>query len=209
MTPTLYLAVMVSGCLIVTIASAIVNHVKIKQTLTMDISDEKMLEAEAKVSAFLLKNDLKPGSDIYLITKALKMEIQSTSEQLDGQATLSEPDETGGSVVRIKRELTRREQNFALAHECGHLLNGDKPPINRRSGVNKDLSEQEADYIAAALLMPREEVYNYLIEQGFPNASPRARVKIAKDLCEKYDVDDITAARRIQEVFMLAKLENA
>jgi len=65
--------------------------------------------------------------------------------------------------------------------------------------------KKEADYIAAALLMPLDAVYNYLEENQFRTASPRMRIKIAKKLCKTYGVDEIVALRRIREVYMVKK----
>ncbi len=58
-------------------------------------------------------------------------------------------------------------------------------------------------YVAAALLMPLDSVYTYLEENHFRTASPRMRIKITKNLCKTYGVDEIVALRRIREVYMV------
>ena len=74
------------------------------------------------------------------------------------------------SSSRLSREL------FTLAHEIGHSvlhLSSDHSFIDNRvtiSGVSTDLYEQEANYFAACLLMPDEDVHRF-IDLELKNAS--------------------------------------
>lgn len=64
--------------------------------------------------------------------------------------------------IRLSREI------FTLAHEIGHAilhLNGERPFIDNNStlsGNNGDEKEQEANYFAACLLMPADEVDRFI-----------------------------------------------
>lgn len=66
------------------------------------------------------------------------------------------------SSSRLSREI------FTLAHEIGHVLlhlNGDQPFIDNDTtimGRSNDEREQEANYFAASLLMPSEEVDRFI-----------------------------------------------
>ena len=70
--------------------------------------------------------------------------------------------------IRLSREI------FTLAHEIGHIilhLNGEQPFIDNNmtiGGINVDEKEQEANYFAACLLMPADEV-NRFIDLELPN----------------------------------------
>ena len=64
--------------------------------------------------------------------------------------------------IRLSREI------FTLAHEIGHIilhLNGEQPYIDNNAtivGGNVDEKEQEANYFAACLLMPADEVERFI-----------------------------------------------
>ena len=64
--------------------------------------------------------------------------------------------------IRLSREI------FTLAHEIGHIilhLNGEQPFIDNNAtiaGDNVDKKEQEANYFAACLLMPADEIERFI-----------------------------------------------
>ena len=66
------------------------------------------------------------------------------------------------SSIRLSREI------FTLAHEIGHAmlhLNGEQPFIDNNAtiaGASSDEKEQEANYFAACLLMPSDEVDRFI-----------------------------------------------
>ena len=64
--------------------------------------------------------------------------------------------------IRLSREI------FTLAHEIGHVLlhiNGEQPFIDNNATISEssaDEKEQEANYFAACLLMPSDEVDRFI-----------------------------------------------
>lgn len=69
---------------------------------------------------------------------------------------------------------------------------------------NSDKREQYANYIAGALLMPKEMIYNDLQQYGFfETKSKWKRIRIVHLLSKKYAVDEIHMVKRIKEVKML------
>ena len=207
MNPELYLTIILISCFVVFITSFILNSGRIKAEFSMavkqDITSEQMKKAEEKESRFLLKNNLKPGEDISVIGQALKIRVNDIEEQISGQAHLGSPDINGIMTVTFRRGLSQQEKTFAFAHECGHIINEDAVPIDRPDGKHKAYVEQAADYVAAALLMPLDDVYHYLSINNYQNASPQKRTRLLKGLCRTYNVDDIIALRRIREVYTL------
>ena len=99
--------------------------------------------------------------------------------------------------------FSNEEKRFVFVHEIAHLVNGDAIPVTRPDGFNKSKVEQLADYTAAALLMPLEPVYNYLIEHSYKQSLPQKRVVIIHELCKMYDVTEVVALRRVKEVYAL------
>lgn len=69
---------------------------------------------------------------------------------------------------------------------------------------NSEKREKYANYVAGALLMPKEMFYNDLKQYGFfETKSKWKRVHIAHLLSQKYAVDEIHVVKRIKEVKML------
>lgn len=207
MSPEIYLGVMCFSCLAAFVASLTVNRKKVKVGLTtaikQDITSEQMKAAERTIDAFLSEKNILPGANISVIGAALNIREGETVERVSGQAHLSSPNMDGIMIVTFRKGLTQQERRFAFAHECGHRINNDTTPIDRPDGKHKASSEQLADYVAAALLMPLDPVYVYLEEHHFRTASPKMRIKITKNLCKTYGVDQVVALRRIREVYLV------
>ena len=68
-----------------------------------------------------------------------------------------------------------------------------------------DISERLANYTAGALLMPLGQVQDYLMKTGYESATPRERVRIVRRLSKKYQVSEIVALKRVNQVRMLCK----
>lgn len=65
------------------------------------------------------------------------------------------------------------------------------------------LSEAEADYMARALLMPKEQIWEMLQDIDFANASKRERVKLAYRIADKFSVPHKQVLIRLQEIALL------
>ena len=64
--------------------------------------------------------------------------------------------------------------------------------------------EALANYTAGALLLPKELFYNDLVTYKFFETKSRwKRVRIAKKLAKKYEVDVLLVIKRIKEIQML------
>lgn len=203
----IYLSVMCIACVGAFVAALITNRKSIKNEVSLaikqDISREQMKKAEQTIKLFLSQKNISSSANILDIGAALNVRKGEVVDHISGQAHLSTPDEDGIMTVTFRKGLTQQECRFAFAHECGHIINNDKVPIDRPAGKHKPFAEQAADYVAAALLMPIDPVYTYLEENHFRTASPRKRVKITKRLCKTYCVNEVLALRRIREIYMV------
>lgn len=195
--------------------TAIISSVVTYRTMTrayskkvkLDISPEQMRMSEERIADFLEKNNLEPGESIQTIAKALNIVEGGVKDEISGRAWLSEPDADGKMVVVFKNGLSEEERRFDFAHECGHRINHDPTPATRPEGYNKSEVEQLADYVAAALLMPVDSVYDYLMMHNYKNSSSRKRVVLVRKLCSKYGVSEMIALRRVNEVYILKQGE--
>ena len=185
------------------VATQKIIRAEYNKKVKIDISIDEMLESEEKIAKFLKTNNLKPDGSIEKIATALKVKNGGSSNTVKGRALLSEPDTDGSMTVTFNRKIPSSERLFDLAHECGHLVNGDPTPANRPTGYNKPKMEQLADYTGAALLMPRQEILKYLVENNYDSASNGKRVRVIRKLSKKYKVNEIIAVRRINEVRIL------
>lgn len=73
----------------------------------------------------------------------------------------------------------------------------------RPIGYNKPQVEQLADYIAAALLLPLDSVFDFLMENNYKELSARKKVLLVHQLCKRYEVTKMIVLRRIKEVFAI------
>lgn len=205
-----YLGIFIIIMLLVPIVSTIITSRTIKreyeQRVKIDISLEKMRELEKNLEHFFEENNILEGQSIWEIAKILKISLDNCENRISGQAQLSEPDKNGNMIVTLRKGLTNEEINFALAHECAHLINNDPLPVARPSGQNKPEVEQIADYTAAALLMPCDSVYKYLVENRYKEVSSRERVILIRKLCQTYKVSEVIALRRVKEVYALKQM---
>lgn len=173
------------------------------QMVKLDITVDQMEMLEKQFDEFLRKNQLEKTAGVDKIAHVLKVTMGGEDSSIINQADLSDPDEFGNRIVTFKKGLSLEKKNFAYAHECAHLINGDMGPHTRPEGYNKPLIEQLADYTAAAMLMPRDVIYEYLENNNYINLSPQKRVVIIRSLCRKYKVSEVIVLRRVKEVYEL------
>lgn len=178
-----------------------------RKKIKLDVTKEQMLKSEEMIKEFLTQNNIEPNNCIPEIAKILKVEDEGIETELEEQACLKPYGTDGKKVVIFKKGLSKQEKTFAYVHEIAHLLNGDTIPATRPSGYNKSEIEQLADYTAAALLMPLEEVYDYLEISNYKKCSAKKRTVIIHDLCKAYNVTEIIALRRVKEVYVLKASE--
>lgn len=166
----------------------------------IDISVDEMIDAEKNLQEFYIKNNLPSNASVQEIAQALNIMAGGEDDDITDLARIGEPDENGVMSVTFKKGITAEERRFLFTHELAHLINGDPIPATHPEGNNKPQIEQIADYTAAAILMPLEQVYEYLIKENYKQQSTRKRVAIVNKLCIRYGVSDVIVLRRIQEV---------
>ena len=210
MTMQIYLILSFSIVTITALCSFFVIYFAFKKEneklIKLDVTLDQMKDMEDNISSFFEKNNIDASADIYKIAEILKVNIGEENDSLEVQTQLSEPDQNGNMFVTFKRGLKAQEKIFNFAHECAHIINGDPVPVSRPEGHNKPLIEQLADYTAAALLMPIQDVYNDLVSCKYKKMSTARRMKIVYEICNKYQVSEIIALRRIEEVCKLKKI---
>lgn len=176
---------------------------ELNTNIKVDISIDQMKELEKKINKLRYQNNLMKDYCIEDVARVLNVECDKNEVDLQSQAFVREDKDSGKKIIIFRRGLSDEEKRFVFAHELGHIINGDTMPATRPSGKNKDYREQLADYTAAALLMPENEVYTYLQDNNYLKGSSKNKVKIVKRLGKQYNVNEMIVLRRIQEIQML------
>lgn len=177
---------------------------KVKQ----DISVVEMQMLENNLATFLAENNLKPGTSIWEIAHVLKVIDVGVTDDINSRARIYEPGPNGNATVVHSRGVPDNERLFDFAHELGHRINGDPLPADRPHGYNKPKMDQLADYTGAALLMPLEHIFQFLVQHNYESASNRKRIAIVRKLSKKYHVSEITTIRRVNEVRKLMNVNH-
>lgn len=209
MTVQVYLTILFIIVFITILVSCLMSYhffkKEFQKRLSPDISVQQMEDSEIRVATFLEKHGLQPGASLEQIAKALNIVDGGEEERIGARAMLHKPDADGKMLATFQKGSTEEEKRFDFAHECGHLINEDPAPVTRPQGHNKAESEQLADYVGAALLLPLDQVYNFLKQNHYQNCSRRKKRVLVKELCRRYGVSELIAVRRINEVYILKK----
>lgn len=177
---------------------------------------EEMDKMEQMVSSFLEEHDilLTPPVDIFKLATELGFDVRAARLQggVDGLVIV---DESRGRIANFRSNkviaynaLTNiTEAKFIVGHELAHYIaekmlqdKQDKhvvvaarDPDGPRYSGNED--EQRKDYMAAALLIPRDDLLKRL-----PEKKEELSQQFYQDLAEYYRVDLRLAKRRVKEV---------
>lgn len=171
-----------------------------------DILKSKMIEYENKIDSFYGKYKLNNDSSLNDIAGVLNIVVGKYDNNLNNtniQAQTVFDKNEGKNIVNFKLGLNEEERNFYFAHECAHLINNDPLPCNRPDSLNKSSIEQRADYMASAILMPKEKIIEALKHENYNDLDKRKKLKIIDKIAKEYTVPYIAALRRVNEVLEL------
>ena len=110
------------------------------------------------------------------------------------------PKRAKGKVIGVNRNLSLEWKRFIIAHELAHYAlhyDGKEIYLHREHQQGRNDMENDADYFAAALLMPRESFRRVFDTLQISGLSGKVLVK---SLAEKFIVPVESAERRISEV---------
>lgn len=152
-----------------------------------DVVDKKLNELIE-----LFPKLVKPPVNLKNIMSSLsiKFEEKDYEGQLSGAAIFNGNE----MIVTVSSKEPESRKRFTIAHEIGHLLlhadqalNIDIKPVTLNRDLNSSTGESwrevEANYFAAALLMPKEDVTSYF--QKWSDMDEDARLK---KLAQRYEV---------------------
>ncbi len=184
--------------------------------MSTKFSQAKIDEMEEMIVSFLKKNQmtLSVPVDIFALATDLGFDVRAAAlpKRIEGLILVDESIEkiegfNSNKVIAYNILSNLDEKKFIVAHElahyieekCNHSDESGKVVIAEREdgvGYSTDVDEQRKNYIAAALLVPREDLHSKCAQQ--------AKVKdknFYKEIADRYRVDDRLAKRRIEEIF--------
>lgn len=114
-------------------------------------------------------------------------------------------------LVYIRRWLSPAKRRFTLAHELMHIIYKPEelsfgPKAKEPHSLFKKRSQEEEfrDYMAACLLVDRDDLMSRLTQCNYNSLSIRQRRAFIYDMSTLYDVEPRTIYRRINEVYIVA-----
>lgn len=172
---------------------------------------DEMDEMERIVSSYLNKNNitLTPPVDIFRLATDLGFDVRAAAlpREVDGMILVDETAERladfrSNKVIAYNSSSDINKKKFIVAHELAHYIS-QKNKANGKSqqiivaardlvgNSSRSTKEQRMDYMAAALLMPRDDILKRF---------DLDKDHIRETLATYYRVDSILAERRIEEV---------
>jgi Zn-dependent peptidase ImmA (M78 family) len=137
-------------------------------------------------------------------TNGLRLYIDSLEGDLSGFLYRDKD----GAIIGVNTHHHPVRQNFTIGHELGHYLLHEQDQLhvdrefrvrlrNDISSQGTDLAEREANFFAAALLMPREFLQNDLANEKFVNLLDG---KLLDNLSRKYGVSTQALVNRLKNL---------
>ncbi|MDE7302126.1 MAG: ImmA/IrrE family metallo-endopeptidase [Oscillospiraceae bacterium] len=175
--------------------------------MTVQFSKEEMQQMEKLVKTFLdtMEIECVVPIDIFKVATDLGFDVRGAEfeEQLEGLIIVNEYiDKIGGfdsnKIIAYNCSKDINTKKFIVAHELAHYISkktnayGKKIVVAARDHVDsysEDREEQRMDYIAASLLIPKNDLCQFL------NSNTNAL-----QVAERYKVPKELAQRRIEEV---------
>lgn len=151
--------------------------------------------------------------DIIGIAKGLDFSVGNVtlSDEEDGFIFVNEgnkifPNLPGNKLIGVNSNLSLQWKRFVIAHELGHYflhyidnaVEYKGMYAHRENLKGKGPKEQEADYFAACLLMPKDLFLKKYTQ--FSNGSKLSNSEIALLLAKEFIVTPVMAGRRIEEL---------
>lgn len=136
------------------------------------------------------------------IVKSLGYSIKETSD-LPAHAWAQTSD---GKIIKTRVGCNAKIRNFLLAHELGHILTGSQGQCESYSPFKvRAASEQKQDYVALALLLPKEYVEKKIEDSEYYKAKPRKKRDILNSIADEKGIGVELVKMRLDILELLNK----
>lgn len=178
--------------------------------------NKEMIEKKAKETLAKVEyNDNADAIDVISVAKKLGFIVANAglSEDMDGFIIVEEGENDilgihTDKLIGVNASKGLDWKRFTIAHEIGHfILHYDRDAVNgmyahREHVKGKNETENEADFFAANLLMPREKFLQKYDELKIKGLSIDEMIIL---LADKFGVTQPTIKRRFEELGLIEK----
>lgn len=184
--------------------------------MSKPFTPEEITEMEKVVSSFLEENQitLTPPVDIFKFATELGFDVRAAKlpGEIEGLIIVDESSEKiskfrTSKVIGYNIKFDLIKNKFIVAHELAHYIDEKMSPSNQGSKIvvaarepcgpnySNNADEQRKDYMAAALLIPKEDLLKKI-----PKDMSLLDDQFYQKLADYYRVDIRLAKRRVKEV---------
>lgn len=181
--------------------------------MSVNFKKDEMDKMEDIIKKFLSSNDIKLSIpvDIFEIASKIGFDIRGSEfrEHLEGLILVNENERVikgfnSNKVIAYNCKMDIDSKKFIVAHELAHYIEekiknkNTKIVVAARDHVkaySNDIDEQRKDYIAAALLIPKDDFIN-----RFSKNITKMDKAFFKEVSDTYNVDYDLAKRRVKEI---------
>lgn len=184
--------------------------------MSVNFTKEEMSEMEAILSSFLSANNISVNVpvDIFKLATDLGFDVRGTAfkkRDLEGLVLVNEYQEKidgfdSNKVIAYNCFKDINCKKFIVAHELAHYIEEKHSDADNSQIVvaarehelfySENIDEQRKDYIAAALLIPREDLL-----KNFKKENSKNDEQFYIEIANHYKTDVELAKRRVQEVY--------
>lgn len=184
--------------------------------MSKPFTPEEITDMEEVVSSFLKANQitLVPPVDIFKFATRLGFDVRAAKlpGEIEGLIIVDESSEKiskfrTSKVIGYNIKFNLIKNKFIVAHELAHYIDEKMSPDNQGSKIviaarepcgpdySNNIDEQRKDYMAAALLIPKDDLIRKL-----PKDRSLLDDQFYQRLADHYRVDFRLAKRRVEEV---------
>ena len=112
---------------------------------------------------------------------------------------------TDNRTIVLNTKLSPCDRTFTLWHEIAHIIQGQVSTVARvpHSLKRRPVDEQICDYIAAALILPANELYTRLSDAKYDCLKKEEKKKFVNSIASEKSIYTEVVLRRIAEVKLL------
>ena len=208
---SIYLWILIGACalsIIVSVIYTLVSLGKTKKETSLYFNKEKLLKYEQELAQLLKEKEIDNSRDIRSIVEDLDYTIEETDKLPFYKEAQFDPDK---KLIQIRDDFDMMQQNFDIAHELTHILRKDQAAAKTSISFlkRKTISEQITDYMAAAILVPSDELVKKMQESNYHKMKKEEKARFREKISLEKDVHISVVRRRIIEVIRMGKYQTA
>ncbi len=180
--------------------------------MSVKFNEKQMLEMEKVIKTFFENNNIKQTIpvDVFEIASDLGFDVRGAEfkEPLEGLLLVDENVErikefNSNKIIAYNCQKNIHMKKFIVAHELAHYISAKSESSDERivlaardheANYSSDEKEQKTDYMAASILMPREDML-----KNFKGKNVE-KEELTNLVASRYNVSYTMAERRIEEV---------